>query len=61
MLEYTISKEQLEELTERLDRIEENTAPKEHKITKEEIFRVKDRAKRQQLIAENMELFENNE
>jgi len=57
MLEYTVSKEQLQELTERLDRIEANTKPVEHKPTKEEIMAITDRAKRQQLIAENMELF----
>ena len=58
MLDYSINEEQLKELTERLDRIEANTTPQEHEITKEEIFAVKDRTKRQQLIAENMHLFE---
>lgn len=58
MLEYNISKKQLDELIERLDRIEKNTAPQEHAITKEEIMQIADRTKRQQLIAENMELFE---
>ena len=50
--------ESIDSINERLEKIEQNTTPKEHEITKAEIFAVKDRTKRQQLIAENMHLFE---